>query len=222
METGFLSRSYHDVQGVEHGYRVFVPAAYQPDQAWPAIVFLHGSAELGTDNRSQLDVGLGPVVNSQADSFPAIVFFPQSRIDWRKGRPDLTRAMAEFDQVEREFNIDADRVYVTGLSLGGNGAWSAVHMYPGRFAAAALVCGFFDNAIDPFLSLPCWFFHGADDTVVPTRHSRRAVEAIRASGGNPKYTEYPGVEHDSWLQAYDTPELYEWLFAQRREEPGNG
>jgi len=218
VETGFLARSYHDDEGIQRRYTVFLPAAYQANQAWPAIFFMHGAGERGTDNQVQVDVGLGPVVRSQLDSFPAIVFFPQARLDWSAERTDLARAVAEFDQVHREFNIDVNRVYVTGLSMGGHGAWDAVHLCPGRFAAAVIVCGFFDNHIEPFTSLPCWFFHGADDSVVPVKHSRKAVEAIRAAGGNPKYTEFPGVDHDSWLQAYDTPELYSWLFAQRRPE----
>jgi len=216
VETGFLARSYHDDQGVEQRYTVFVPAAYDPEQTWPAIFFMHGAGERGTDNQSQLTVGLGPVVKSQEGLFPAITFFPQMRTDWSKNHHDLARALAELDQVQREFNIDEDRIYVTGLSMGGHGTWAAVQRCPGRFAAAVAVCGFFDHNVEPFTSLPCWFFHGTDDSVVPVRHSRKAVAAIRSAGGNPKYTEFPGVDHDSWIQSYDTPELYDWLFAQRR------
>lgn len=216
MQTGFLSRSYQDDEGVEQRYTVFVPAQYDADESWPAIFFMHGAGERGTDNHLQLEVGLGPVVKRQADTFPAIVFFPQARFDWSQDRPDLPRALSEFAQVEQAFSIDPTRVYVTGISMGGHGTWDAVQLCPDRFAAAVPVCGFFDNRIEPFLELPSWFFHGAQDSVVPVRHSRTAVEAIRNAGGDVQYTEFPDVEHDSWIPTYDTPELYPWLFAQRR------
>lgn len=177
---------------------------------------MHGAGERGTNNWAQVEVGLGPVVRRQAESFPAIVFFPQARLDWSKDRPDLNRAMAEFGRVEQEFNIDPDRVYVSGISMGGRGTWDAVHLCPHRFAAAVPVCGFFDKAIAPLLKLPLWFFHGADDSVVPVRHSRDAVSALRSAGAVVRYTEYHDVDHDSWVRAYDTPELFEWMFKQKR------
>ena len=216
MPTGFQHRSYHDDDGVEHGYSVFIPEAYNSATRWPAIFFMHGAGERGTNNRSQLEVGLAPVVRRQAESFPAIVFFPQARLDWSKDRADLNRAVAEFARVEQEFSIDPDRVYVTGISMGGHGTWDAVHLCPGRFAAAVPICGFFDRDIEPMLKLPMWFFHGADDSVVPVHHSRDAVAALRSAGAVVRYTEYHEVDHDSWVRAYDAPELFEWMFKQRR------
>ncbi len=216
VETGFLDRSYEDAAGERHQYVVFVPAAYDPEKPWPLIVFLHGAGERGTDNREQVSVGLGPVVRRQLDTFPALVLFPQARKDWLAMRPDLTRAIAELDRVEEEFNVAADRVYVTGLSMGGRGTWDMVHMCPDRFAAAVPICGFFNDELAPFIDLPTWFFHGDADPVVSVGNSRKAVRALRAAGGNPRYTEFADVGHDSWLPAYDTPELIPWMLSQSR------
>ncbi|MBX7167096.1 MAG: dienelactone hydrolase family protein [Pirellulales bacterium] len=217
VETGFLSRSYQDAEGVEHKYVVFVPAAYDGNTPFPLIIFLHGAGERGTDNEKQVAVGLGPVVRKQAATFPAIVLFPQAEKSWMAGSPDLQRAAAELDRVEQDYRVDLTRVYATGLSMGGRGTWDLVASHPDRFAAAALICGFYNfDTIEPLAKIPTWFFHGDSDPVVPVRNSRQAHEKLKALNAAVQYTEYPGVKHDSWLQAYDTAELYTWLFAQRR------
>jgi predicted peptidase len=110
-------------------------------------------------------------------------------------------------------------VYVMGLSMGGFGTWDLVTRYPKRFAAAVPICGGGDpGRVESLGDLPLWVFHGADDEVVAPIYSRRMVEAIRAAGGDPRYTEYPGVGHNSWDPAFAEPELFPWLFAQRQVE----
>lgn len=121
-------------------------------------------------------------------------------------------------------SIDASRLYITGMSLGGYGTWDAIERWPNYFAAAAPICGAGDPSQAAKLAhLPIWAFHGADDPVVPVSGSRQMVAAIRAAGGHPRYTEYPDVGHGSWVYAYSiagkpspTPDLFPWLFAQRK------
>ena len=118
------------------------------------------------------------------------------------------------DEVIAEHSIDKGRVYLTGLSLGGQGAWFLAARAPGRFAALVPVCGRSNpEDADQLRNLPTWVFHGADDDTVPLDESEKMVRALEAAGGNVKLTVYPGTGHDSWTRAYSEPELYTWLFA---------
>ncbi len=120
------------------------------------------------------------------------------------------------DALGLEFSIDPDRIYITGLSMGGFGTWIAVSRYPDRFAAAVPICGGGDPTAIGQTSAKIWAFHGAADRAVPPKRSREMVEALHRAGGHPRYTEYPGVGHDAWRYAYMEPELVGWLFRQRR------
>jgi poly(3-hydroxybutyrate) depolymerase len=121
-------------------------------------------------------------------------------------------------QLRKEFSLDERRLYITGLSMGGYGTWDAIERHPALFAAAVPVCGGGDEALAARIKdIPIWCFHGGADNVVPVGRSRNMIEAIKAAGGKPKYTEYPGVGHNSWDKAYSEPELAGWLFAQRRD-----
>lgn len=218
VETGFLTKTITDADGSEHKYVVFVPKSYDAKTPTPLVVFLHGAGERGEDNEKQVAVGLGPVVRKQADTFPAIVVFPQAKRNWKLDESDLNRAIAELDAVEKEYNIDKSRVYATGLSMGGRGTWDIVCAQPDRFAAAAIICGFFDlDRADALAKIPTWFFHGEADPVVPVTTSRDAVAKLKELKADVRYNEYPEVQHDSWLNAYDEPELFTWLFAQKRK-----
>jgi predicted peptidase len=129
----------------------------------------------------------------------------------------LRLTMEAIAALEKQFSIDPARIYVTGLSMGGYGSWDAIARYPDRFAAAAPICGGGDPAqAGRFAQLPVWAFHGGKDGVVKPQRSREMVEAIKAAGGTPKYTEYPDAGHDSWTATYKDPEFFAWLFAQRR------
>lgn len=113
--------------------------------------------------------------------------------------------------------IDPARVYILGQSLGGAGTWAAIARHPELFAAAVPICGFWNVDEAPkMVSVPVWAFHGADDPTVPVRFSRELTAAITKAGGQAKYTEYPGVGHDSWMKASEEPELWAWLFAQKK------
>lgn len=115
--------------------------------------------------------------------------------------------------------IDPDRLYITGLSMGGFGTWDAIQRKPDLFAAAVPICGGGDvSKASHITKIPIWVFHGAEDNLVNPKWSRDMVEAIKRAGGNPKYTEYPGVGHHSWVPAYSDPELFEWLFSQKKKK----
>jgi predicted peptidase len=126
----------------------------------------------------------------------------------------LTRELLA--SLQKEYRIDSKRFYVTGLSMGGYGTWDLITRTPDLFAAAAPICGGADETLAAKVTkLPIWVFHGDKDGVVKPLRSRNMVAAIEKAGGKPKYTEYPGVDHNSWTQTYANPEFMAWLFAQR-------
>ncbi|HEY0592284.1 MAG TPA: prolyl oligopeptidase family serine peptidase, partial [Thermoanaerobaculia bacterium] len=211
-----------------------------PARAWPAILFLHGAGERGDDGLLQTEVGLPSAIRRNPERWPAIVVIPQAP-NGRQWAGDAERiALAALDAAEREFRIDRDRVYLTGLSMGGAGTWSLAAQNPARFAAAVPVCGWivpmkerpewardisssgFDPS-DPYGSAarilrgsPIWIWHGAEDQSVPVAESRRMSEALEKAGGTVRYSELANVGHNAWDPAYQSEELPRWLFAQRR------
>jgi len=130
----------------------------------------------------------------------------------------LEALTALLDQTARKYRVDRDRVYVTGLSMGGYGTWALLARHPERFAAALPICGGGNRAgLARAMDLPIWAFHGEADPVVPLDETTRLVDAMKTRGArNVKLTTYPGVQHDSWTQTYDDPAVWEWLFAQKR------
>jgi predicted peptidase len=127
------------------------------------------------------------------------------------------------DDVMKEYKADASRVYLTGLSMGGYGTWSLAAAHPEKWAAIAPICGGVRDAAavtataEKIKDIPCWCFHGGADPTVKPEKSREMIEAIKKAGGSPKYTEYPGVGHNSWEKAYATPELWTWLAEQKKK-----
>lgn len=231
----FVSRQL-ERDGTVHRYQVFLPSRRAGGERPALIMFLHGSGERGDDNRKQVEVGLGPVVRSRLDEFPAIVVFPQMHTD----HADLERfgdtAFAILDAVQAEFDGDPQRVLLTGLSLGGYASFELALMQPERFAAVVPICGGFDppeaqfvarrkalggvsshdEAAQKLRGIPFWVFHGAKDDVVSVENSRQMVAALKRAGAEVRYTEFPEAKHNSWDPAYATAALWPWLFAQRR------
>ena len=144
IETGFLDRSLN-VDGTQRHYQVFVPRAYDPTRAWPVVLFLHGGLQDGTDGYQPTGDGIGSAIRRAADRFPAIVVFPQAREEQQWADDEADFALQTLDAAEREFNIDADRVYLTGLSRGGRGAYYIAYRHADRFAAVLVVCGHVDD-----------------------------------------------------------------------------
>jgi predicted peptidase len=215
-DRGFLMRSV-PVGGTDRRYTVFVPSAYDPATPSPAIVFLNGKGECGTDGLLQLTAGLGPAVIRDVKRWPFVILFPQKRDPEIPWGDDEAVVLAALGEARRELNLDPARIHLTGISQGGNGTWAIAARHPGLFASLVVVCGWSDEAtIRAAAAIPAWIFHGEDDPVVPVRGGRDAHDWTRAAGGTSRLTVYPGVGHCSWDRAYAEPELPGWLSGQRK------
>lgn len=197
-------------------YLLFLPEGYgQQEQDWPMILFLHGAGERGDDLQKVKKHGPPKIVDKRKD-FPFIVVSPQCpEDDWWTEKTDVLINL--LDEIVAKYDVDEDRIYLTGLSMGGYGTWTLAWAYPERFAAIAPICGggkrFMARRLD---SVPIWAFHGAKDRVVPQRESEEMVKAVRASGGSAKLTIYPDAGHDSWTETYKNQKLYDWFLSHRR------
>lgn len=223
VQKGFVDKVFRDQEG-DHRYVVYVPSDYTPDKKWPIVLFLHGSGARGSDNRRQINEGLGPAIREDPSRCPAIVVFPQAETlsvmpinAWFPTSPDGQRALVFLDLAEKEYSTDPDRVYLTGLSMGGIGSWAQALNDPDRWAAVVPICGGGNqHDAQKIAHLPIWVFHGSLDTTIPVAFSRTMVKSLKKAGGNPRYTEYPTVGHNSWTRAYREPELWPWLFSQSK------
>jgi predicted peptidase len=202
-------------------YLLFLPAGYGADTAkrWPLILFLHGSGERGTNIWLVAKHG-PPKIDTIETNFPFIVVSPQCP-EGKIWSNDLLLAL--LDEIESKYAVDAHRVYLTGLSMGGFGTWGLGLSHPERFAAIAPICGG-GEFITPLLadkamlaSLPVWAFHGAKDPVVPVAESERMVNLLKKNGVHEvKFTVYPEAQHDCWTQTYANPELFAWFLQHSR------
>ncbi|MDZ4857698.1 MAG: alpha/beta hydrolase-fold protein [Candidatus Hydrogenedentes bacterium] len=213
--TGFINKTLN-AGGREIPCSVYVPRDYDATKKYPLIVFLHGMGERGDDGLIQSEVGIGRAIRRNPDRFPCIVAMPQCPKDsmWHE-RFDVIDAA--FAQSVAEYSIDESRLYLTGLSMGGYGAWLYGAKNPDKIAALLPICGGGRVADAPALAkLPIWAFHGAADSVVKPEMSRSMVDAIKKAGGNVQYTEYPDVNHNSWDQTYGDEKVIAWLLAQKK------
>lgn len=216
-EHGFLDKVHKEAGGKEAKYVLFVPHDYSGDKPYPLILFLHGAGETKGGQKMPVEVGLGPAIRKNEKLFPFIAIFPQSeKRTWRAESEDGKRAMAILAEVEKDYKVDPKRVYLTGLSMGGYGTWSFAAAYPDKWAAIVPICGGgVPGTAEKIKHIPCWCFHGDADSAVPVQRSRDMMEALKKAGAEPKYTEYPGVGHNSWDKAYATKELYDWLLEHK-------
>lgn len=231
--TGFLFETLQ-LDGRSYPYAVYVPRAYDPATAWPLVLFLHGRGESGADGSRMLAQGLGPALQGDPASWPALVVLPQKPTgdtEWEQHEAALLALVA---RVRARYRVDPDRLYLTGLSQGGHGSWVLGARHAGLWAAVVPICGYGPARQAPRPGLPppftgspaelaaalretpVWAFHGADDDVVPAEETRRLVRALEEAGGEPRVTILPGVNHGAWDPAYRNPALPRWLLAQRR------
>ena len=192
---------------------------YTPDTAAnvPVILFLHGSGERGSNLVHVGDEGLPEILANLPEE--TIVIAPQcpENSRWTEHLEALETVL---DEVTARYAVDPQRSYLTGLSMGGQGAWYLAARTPERFAAVVPVCGRSNPAeAQRLISLPTWVFHGADDEVVPPEESEKMVRALQKAGSKAKLTVYPDVGHNSWARAYAEDDLYAWMFAQRQGQP---
>lgn len=220
--------------------RILSPLHFTTGKKYPLIVVLHGSGERGNDNDAQLKWGSDLFLDSaNREKFPAIVVFPQCPTDssWsvrvRSKNPDsagirfpmdvpptkpLRMVMNFIDTLAKGGTVDPKRIYIGGLSMGGFGTFEILWRKPNTFAAAFPICGGGNPASAKLYgrNFPIWVFHGTDDDAVPVKNSRIMVNALKAVKAKVKYTEYVGVKHDSWINAFAEPDFLPWLFAQKR------
>lgn len=218
-QTGEQAQTFSGVvrKRVRLRFLIWTPRqATRPARGWPLLFFLHGSGERG-DDLSRLKVHGPPKHAAAGADYPFVLVAPQvpEGLAWDSDALEALRA-----HLVRRLPVDADRVLMTGLSMGGIGTWNYAVDYPDRLAGIAPVSGIGDiDRAARVARLPIWAFHGARDDAVPLAGAREMVDAVRAAGGNVKFTVYPEVGHDAWEPAYADPLLYDWLLAQRRGAP---
>lgn len=203
-----------------YGCLAYLPADYNKaeQQQWPLVLFLHGRGE--SYGPLSLVAKWGPPrIAARGDDLPFVLLSPQcpAKGSWSD---DTRQAQLKrlLDHAEQQYRIDPQRVYVTGLSMGGSGSWSLAAGSPERFAAVAPICGR-GNAedADKLKSLPIWVFHGDQDRAVPIQRSIDMVQAIKRAGGESiRFTTLEHVGHNSWSSAYALPELWTWMLKQQR------
>lgn len=230
----FSAHQYVNGMGDTLNYRLLFPDA-NPFRKYPLVIFLHGSGERGSDNNAQLKWGVENFATDEAMSkYPALVIAPQCPAgqQWSHiKRTDNTRdikmeptpaksmelLMELIQKTIKEMPVDTNRIYITGLSMGGYGTFEALARYPNLFAAAVPVCGGGDTSKAAVIAqIPIWILHGAEDSAVSPLYGLDMVNALTKAGGRPGFTLYPEVGHFSWLMAYSDPLVMEWLFRQRK------
>lgn len=236
--TDFEPKIYADSTGDELKYRLLKPVDYDSTKNYPLVLFLHGAGERGDDNYSQLKWGVHHFAEPKfRERYPAFVVAPQvpkeeywSTLSSLRDTSSFTQPMeaepsapmrmtiALLKELQEKYSVDSDRLYVTGLSMGGFGTFDVIQRFPNKFAAAIPICGGGDLTRAFMLTdIPLWVFHGTQDEVIHPEFSRSMVEAIRIAGGEPGFTEYPAEGHiGAWVQAYRNPHLYEWMFSKER------
>ncbi|HEX3133176.1 MAG TPA: Ig-like domain-containing protein, partial [Planctomycetota bacterium] len=220
--SDFLFRTYVSPDTAIHDlpYRLLVPAGYNASTKYPLIIFLHGQGERGTDNTAQMNNNangaLALVSTANQAAYPCFMICPQGHIDYGWNATNEAQIVAVIDQLLATYNIDRDRVYITGLSMGGAGTWDIIQRYPYRFAAAVPQSGWGAGNYARLAALPIWAFHAANDGTVGVGGTDNAVSGVRSAGGRVVYTRYDTGGHGIWPVAYATPALLPWMMAQRR------
>lgn len=196
-------------------YLLALPPGYaaKRNKRWPLLVFLHGSGERGES--PEILRKFGPAARvEQGKKFPFILLTPLCpRYEWWS--TDVIEGLIA--DISRRYRVDADRIYLTGLSMGGFGVWALAAKHPERYAAILPICGEGEwSWAKRLATLPVWAFHGELDPVVPVARTREMIAALREAGGRPKLTIYKKLYHDSWTKTYANDAVYAWMLKQRR------
>lgn len=238
----FQRKEYHFAEGKILPYRILYPEKYDRKKKYPLVLMLHGAGERGNNNQAQLVHGSKLFLDpANRKDFPAIVVFPQcpSNSFWASVKIDttvrpfgisfdytqeanwpLTAANELVRHISANEAVDLSRIYVSGLSMGGMGTFEMVCRYPDMFAAALPICGGADLASYSNWKgkTPFWIFHGEADVVVNVKLSREANDKLKEINVPVKYTEYPGVNHNSWDNAFAEPDFLKWMFGQKKKK----
>jgi len=238
QETGFLNRRI-ELHGVTYRFQVYLPEDWRRDdrKLWPIILALHGRGERGSEGMWQTQIGLPQAVRDHPERWPFVIVMPQCpEPQYWTDAPMMALALAALDQESQEFHGDPDRTYLTGLSLGGYGAWELALHEPHRWAAIAIAASGIFWSYEPERwqqsdtlpaeyaravgHTPVWMFHGMEDNVVPPRESELMYDALKSAGGHVRLWIYQGLHHDCWTRAYNEPELPKWLLSHRLNRTG--
>ena len=207
-------------------YRTFVPTGYNASVSYPLIVFLHGSGERGNNNTAQLgnnaNGALQLVSTANQATSPCFMLAPQASVAEGWNANTLGQVIRAIQLLKTTYSIDMNRIYVTGLSMGGGGTFEIITRYPFFFAAAVPMSGWGAGSYEKITGLPIWVFHAANDGTVAVSGSDNAVSAVRQLGGRVIYTRYATGGHGIWSTAYANPYLLPWMMAQRRNQPMAG
>ena len=236
-QSAFEKKVYVTASGDSLNYRLLRPEVEQEGEKYPLVLFLHGAGERGSDNEKQLTHGsqmwLNPV---NRENYPAFVLVPQCP---QSGYWAYTERPSSFepDQMPADVplslvfatlrelldtylamsQVDKQRIYIMGLSMGAMGTYDMTIRYPEIFAAAIPICGTVNpTRLSAAKDVKFRIFHGDADSVVPVSGSRQAYKALKAAGADVKYTEFPGVTHGSWNPAFTLPDFMSWLFSQKK------
>jgi predicted peptidase len=206
-----ITQKFHReiLETYETNYLIYLPDGYEKtSKPWPLVLFLHGAGERGSDIEAVKRNGPPKLVEEGRD-FPFILVSPQcpERTIW-----DNKLLISLLNYIELEYNVDKDREYLTGLSMGGHATWSLAIQNPERFAAIIPVCGrWYSQDVHVLKDVPVWAFHGEKDDIVPVTDGQKLVKALEEAGANVRFTIYPEAGHDAWTETYSNPEVYEWL-----------
>ena len=216
--SGQVAESFErEIKKVVTGnFLIGLPKDYEKEttKRFPLIIFLHGSGERGSDIEIVKKHGPPKLIAAGKD-MPFIVVSPQcpSNEGWSV---DMLNGM--YKHITKKYRVDKERVYLTGLSMGGFGTWAWAIDSPGKFAAIAPICGGGDpKKVEAIKGMPTWVFHGGKDNAVPIQRDQEMVDALKALGSDVKFTIYPEAGHDSWTETYDNPELYTWFLKHTRK-----
>ncbi|MBX3009468.1 MAG: dienelactone hydrolase family protein [Melioribacteraceae bacterium] len=195
-------------QNIDISYLLYLPKNYESGEKFPLVLFLHGAGERGTDLNLVKKHGL-PKLIEQGKDFPFIVVSPQCPLNVRW---DTKALISLIDELIDKLNVDEKRIYITGLSMGGNGTWRLISEIPERIAAAIPICGWGDAfEICNARNVSIWAFHGAKDMVVPVVASQQLIDRLKYCNGKAEFTIYDDLDHDSWTVTYENEKIYEWL-----------
>jgi len=234
-DIDFRKEVYVNKKGERLPYRLFVPLGYSSANTYPLVLWLHGVEGRGNDNVKQItrgnEKGAHVWISSEVQAkFPAFVLAPQCPAGENWSDPELNQPTAALQMaleivvgVEKQFAIDADRIYIVGQSMGGLGVWSLLQTHPEKWAAAVVLAAY-DNFTAPMSisRIPVWVFQGDEDRTVPVNVVREMMKQLKKLNAKLRYTEYHNVDHDVWNRAFAEPELVPWLSAQRRAKPAEG
>lgn len=228
-------KTFKAPDGTEVLYQFAAPAKTEEGKKYPLVLFLHGSGERGNDNKAQLTHGPKAILeNAEKLGQPIFLIAPQCPSDktWAPYRTDpsspadgtlanplLDAVLTLVGETASKQPVDRNRIYITGLSMGGFGTWAAIARKPEIFAAAIPICGAGDpRTVVRFKNMPIRIFHGDADNVVPPAGSQLMFDALKDAGSDAKLTLYPGVGHNSWTRTYADEEVIRWLFAQTKSD----